>query len=246
MTIFDPGVSGALPAGTYPPYDVGQRMGVFVRNATNQTFVGRVWNRGSTVFVDFTHPRAADYWARMLSDFRRSVPVDGAWIDMNEPSNFESGQLGLGCPADRRLNSPPYAPRDAARGRPLYFRGVCPSARQAAGRHYDVHNLYGLSETVVTNRALRRVRPGRRPFIISRSTFPGQGHFGGHWTGDIHSDWGAMAQSIAGREAGRRHPLPSRPFPVKKSARTGLIDRVPQCVQKKASQGQAAPALLMK
>lgn len=37
---------------------------------------------------------------------------------------------------------------------------------------------------------------GQRPFIISRSTFPGQGRFGGHWTGDVVSNWEDMRQTI--------------------------------------------------
>ena len=80
----------------------------------------------------------------------------------------------------------------------LYHHTICPSARQAAGSHYDLHNMYGITETMVTNAALRSVRPKLRPFIISRSTFPGQGRYGGHWTGDIYSDWDAMKYSISG------------------------------------------------
>ena len=34
---------------------------------------------------------------------------------------------------------------------------------------------------------------------FSRSTFPGHGRFGAHWTGDVLSDWGSMKQSIAGK-----------------------------------------------
>ncbi len=208
VVIIDPGVSGAQPPGSYRPYDRLLQMGAQLRNSTNQTFVGRVWNRGSTVFPDFTHPRATDYWAEMLGGLHEQVAIDGAWIDMNEPSNFESGQLVLGCPSgeegDLGLNHPPYVPRelDGGGGKPLYLRTVCPSARHHAGRHYDLHNLFGLSEAAVTNRALRRVRPNRRPFIISRSSFPGLGRFAGHWTGDIHSDWDAMKQTIAGTSGG--------------------------------------------
>ncbi|KAE9534562.1 hypothetical protein AGLY_008652 [Aphis glycines] len=35
-----------------------------------------------------------------------------------------------------------------------------------------------------------------RPFIISRSSYPGFGHYAGHWTGDINSSWDDMKQSI--------------------------------------------------
>ncbi|XP_059088865.1 lysosomal alpha-glucosidase-like isoform X2 [Tigriopus californicus] len=200
VTIIDPGVSGGEPVGSYPPYDRGIELDIFMKNSTGQPFVGRVWNPKSTVWPDFLNPKTIQYWSEMIQDFHDLVPIDGAWIDMNEPSNFWSGQFN-GCSISERgghLNHPPYVPR-FVKGQSLFFRNICPSAVHYGNySHYDVHNLFGHSETVVTNAALRNVRPGKRPFIISRSTFPGQGHYGGHWTGDIHSDWDAMRLSIAG------------------------------------------------
>ncbi len=198
VTIIDPGISGAEPAGSYPPFDRGLEMDIFVKNETADIFFGRVWNEvGVTVFPDFTHPNASDYWFEMMDAFRQKAPIDGAWIDMNDPSNFEDGQLKLGCDTNNKLNEPPYMPRYVSGGK-LYYKTICPSAKQALGRHYDLHNLYGFTEAKATFKALSKSRKGKRPFVISRSSFPGQGQFGGVWTGDIHSDWDAMATSIAG------------------------------------------------
>ena len=36
--------------------------------------------------------------------------------------------------------------------------------------------------------------------MISRSTFPGAGQYGGHWLGDNDSTWPNMNYSIAGME----------------------------------------------
>ena len=38
----DPGISSTQPRGSYPPYDVGLEMGVFINSSTGETFIGRV------------------------------------------------------------------------------------------------------------------------------------------------------------------------------------------------------------
>lgn len=45
--------------------------------------------------------------------------------------------------------------------------------------------------------ALTGIR-SKRPFIISRSTFSGHGHFAGHWSGDVYSTWYDMKKTIPG------------------------------------------------
>lgn len=45
--------------------------------------------------------------------------------------------------------------------------------------------------------ALVKIR-GKRPFILSRSSFPGVGRFSGVWTGDVRSDWEQLRYSIPG------------------------------------------------
>ncbi|CAH0398598.1 unnamed protein product [Chilo suppressalis] len=189
MIIIDPGVSASEKVGTYPPYDRGIEMNVFVKNATDQPFIGKVWNTETTVFPDFTHPNATQYWLDMMTDFHKKVKYDGAWIDMNEPSNMLDGIKEGQC-ADERF---PYMPHtgDAL----LRTHTICMDAKQYAGEHYDLHNLYGLYEAVATNFALSDIR-GKRPFVISRSTFLGSGKFTGHWSGDIDSTWHDMRMTI--------------------------------------------------
>lgn len=38
----DPGVSASEPPGEYPPFDRGLEMDVFIKNSTDQPFVGKV------------------------------------------------------------------------------------------------------------------------------------------------------------------------------------------------------------
>lgn len=190
VPIIDPGISNAETPGTYPPFDDGLEMGIFIKNWTGQIFIGKVWNSVSTVFPDFTHPKAADYWTEQIENYHNKVKIDGAWIDMNEPSNFYNGQIN-GCPPSR-FENPPYVPGGIE---PLKTKTLCMTCWQYASLHYNVHNLYGLYEAIATNIALKKIR-NKRPFIISRSTFSGSGHFTGNWDGDISSSWDNMRWTI--------------------------------------------------
>jgi len=192
IPLIDPGVSGSEKPGTYPPYDEGLQLDIFIKNSSGQPFVGKVWNRVSTVWPDFTHPRTVDYWVQQLGRFHHEIPFDGAWIDMNEPSNFWSGGPE-GCP-NNNLEHPPYLPAGVNGGK-LFYNTVCMSSLQYAGRHYDVHNLYGFTEAIVTSFAMAEIRE-KRPFVISRSTFAGHGQYAGHWSGDIASTWYDMKKTI--------------------------------------------------
>ena len=68
---------------------------------------------------------------------------------MNEPSNFLSGSVD-GCNTSDPLNSPPFVPPGLVGGK-LYHKTLCGDARHHVGRHYDVHNLYGIMEAIATN-----------------------------------------------------------------------------------------------
>uniref|UniRef100_A0A8D1KFA1 Lysosomal alpha-glucosidase n=1 Tax=Sus scrofa TaxID=9823 RepID=A0A8D1KFA1_PIG len=190
VMIVDPAISSSGPPGTYRPYDEGLRRGVFVTNETGQPLIGKVWP-GLTAFPDFTNPEALDWWQDMVAEFHAQVPFDGMWIDMNEPSNFVRGSVD-GCP-DSDLENPPYVP--GVVGGMLQAATICASSRQFLSTHYDLHNLYGLTEALASHRALVKVR-GTRPFVISRSTFAGHGRYAGHWTGDVWSNWEQLSYSV--------------------------------------------------
>uniref|UniRef100_A0A8B9UBH1 Lysosomal alpha-glucosidase n=1 Tax=Anas zonorhyncha TaxID=75864 RepID=A0A8B9UBH1_9AVES len=190
VMIVDPGISSSGPPGTYKPYDEGLKRGVFIRNATGQPLIGKVWP-GPTAFPDFTNPKTHEWWHDMLKDFHDQVPFDGMWIDMNEPSNFVEGSQD-GCP-DNSLEKPPYVP--GVFGGRLQAGTICASSQQFLSSHYNLHSLYGLTEAIASHNALLRIR-GKRPFVISRSTFAGHGRYAGHWTGDVKSNWEQLSYSV--------------------------------------------------
>ncbi|RVE69495.1 hypothetical protein OJAV_G00078330 [Oryzias javanicus] len=69
------------------------------------------------------------------------------------------------------------------------------SAQQKLSTHYNLHNLYGLTEAYATHSALKKIQR-KRPFVLSRSSFPGSGRFSAVWTGDVRSDWEQLGFSI--------------------------------------------------
>ncbi|KAM5149367.1 lysosomal alpha-glucosidase isoform 1-T3 [Callospermophilus lateralis] len=190
VMIVDPAISSSGPAGSYRPFDEGLRRGVFITNETGQPLIGKVWP-GSSAFPDFTNPETLDWWQDMVAEFHAQVPFDGMWIDMNEPSNFVRGSEH-GCPSND-LENPPYVP--GVVGGTLQAATICASSHQFLSTHYNLHNLYGLTEAIASNRALVKTR-GTRPFVISRSTFAGHGRYAGHWTGDVWSSWEQLSYSV--------------------------------------------------
>ncbi|KAL4657912.1 lysosomal alpha-glucosidase [Arapaima gigas] len=190
ILILDPGISSTATPGSYPPFDEGLRRGVFIRNSAGQPLIGKVWP-GPTAFPDFTNPETKSWWEDNIRAFHDRVRFDGLWIDMNEPASFVSGSIE-GCP-DTDLENPPFVP--AIIGKRLNSGTLCMSAVQNLSSHYNLHNLYGLTEASATHSALVKLR-GTRPFVLSRSSYPGLGRFSGHWTGDVRSDWDQLRYSV--------------------------------------------------
>ena len=95
----------------------------------------------------------------------------------------------------RNVNYPPYTINNYQGD--LAVHAVSPNATHHNGlQEYDVHNLFGYGILNATYHALLNVFPGKRPFIIGRSTFAGSGTVAGHWGGDNYSLWAYMFLSI--------------------------------------------------
>lgn len=194
VMIVDPGISSNQTKGTYPAYDDAVSSHVLVTDAVSKQPVdGVVWP-GKVVFPDFTNPATSEYWLKQLSNFHNYVKFDGVWIDMNELSNFQDGSPKQ-CHKNNTYDYPPYVPK--VTGDNLFSKTICPSSSQYISNNYNVHSLTGLFEMKLTSEALKKIR-NKRPFVISRSTFPSAGLYGGHWTGDIKSTWEHMRLTIPG------------------------------------------------
>lgn len=165
----DPGINGGLPSGTYPPYDFGHDLDIFIKNSTGQELIGESWTGPATVWPDFSHRNALKYWSKTIRKFHNRIGFDGLWVDMNEPSNFVSGSV-YGCPTNSTIEQPPYVPPLRHAGH-LSANTLCVTAKLRAGLHYNLHNAYGLVENQVTFKALVRAQRSqvkKRPFILTR------------------------------------------------------------------------------
>lgn len=70
------------------------------------------------------------------------------------------------------VDVPPY-PINNGYGR-LSAKTVSPNATHYGGlQEYSVHNLWGSMEEDATNNMFLALKPGKRPFMVSRSTFAG-------------------------------------------------------------------------
>ncbi|KAI9705826.1 MAG: hypothetical protein M1836_005232 [Candelina mexicana] len=98
-------------------------------------------------------------------------------------------------PNVRDVNHPPYVINNVQGD--LASQAISPNATHTDGTlEYDVHNLNGHLLLNATYHALLNVFPGKRPFIIGRSTFSGSGVWAGHWGGDNYSRFAYMFFSI--------------------------------------------------
>jgi alpha-glucosidase len=154
----------------YPVYAQGRARDLFCKTADGDDYQNAVWP-GLCVFPDFVNPETRAWWGeqhRPLLD----AGVEGIWADMNEPALFVP------------LNS--TMPVDV----------VHPGGGKAR-LHVQVHNAYGSLMVGAAREGLLRLRPERRPFVISRAGYAGVQRHALLWTGDNSSTWEHLRMSAS-------------------------------------------------
>ncbi|XP_071506103.1 maltase-glucoamylase-like [Diadema antillarum] len=218
IIMLDPAISANETAGTYEPFDLGVKMDVFIKDENGNLMYGKVWPdypnitvndsvdwdtgvrlfRAYAVFPDFQKNSTVQWWADQVTKFKEEINFDGLWIDMNEPASFVHGSVD-GCP-DNAYDYPPYHPN--IWGNEIFDKTVCLNAVQQYDgskleRHYNMHSLYGWSQSKPTQELMRNLTL-ERSLVVTRSTFPGSGKYAGHWLGDNTSAWPHIHYSIIG------------------------------------------------
>jgi alpha-glucosidase len=152
----------------YEVYAAGRARRAFVRWPDGREYVDRVWP-GRVMFPDFSCPDTREWWGGLHRALLDSG-VRGIWNDMNEPSIF----------CLRRTMPDALRFRNEGRG--------C--------GHDEMHNQYGLLMARATWEGYRRIRPDRRPFVLTRSGFAGVQRYAAMWTGDNLATWAHLRLAV--------------------------------------------------
>lgn len=144
------------------------------------------------------------YFARQIEQLRADVVKEPGVISTALPA-----EAGTGFIRSADVNFPfdpfrqPFVPGETektetagmVRGN-LNTRTLPLAVNHFNSMHYNVHSIYGLAQTRVTRGALDEL-VRRRSLLISRSTFPGSGHFAGHSLQDFDATWEHLPLAIA-------------------------------------------------
>ncbi len=188
----------------YPVYDEGHEKGYFCTNENGDDFVVGVWP-GMSCLPDFLNPAASEWFGaqyRALTD----AGVDGFWNDMNEPALFYSeGSLNAAFDKIKTHEGKTLSALSFFDTRDVFnhlanskedYDSFYHNAPEGRFCHADVHNLYGYKMTESAANALKELRPDEPTLLFSRASYIGAHRCGGIWTGDNHSRWCHLLQSI--------------------------------------------------
>jgi len=160
---------------SYPVYEAGLRGDHFIRRPDGDLFTGYVWP-GASLFPDFCRTETRRWWGDLHAGLV-DVGVDGIWCDMNEPAIVDRpfevpGATALPIPLDARQGD------------------------DAETCHAEAHNLYGTLMARTTYEGLQRLRPQRRPWVLTRSASIGAQRWAVSWMGDNTSSWEDLRTSL--------------------------------------------------
>jgi alpha-glucosidase len=143
-------------------------MGLYCKTTNNEAYIAPLW-AGNCAFPDFVNGDARKFWTTQIKKFVSSSGLDGAWLDMNEPSVFTKSKTFDEEVVHRRDN-----------GKRL--------------EHKLGHNAYSYFESEATFEALKEI--SEEPFILTRGGCAGIQKYAAVWSGDNVASWENMRLQI--------------------------------------------------
>ncbi len=177
VLIIDPGIK---VDPNYEVYAAGKRDGMFVKNPDRTELNRNVWPQASA-FPDFTDRRAREWFGKQFKG-HIDEGIAGFWNDMNEPGVFLTDRTAKPDTFHHPDKTFPYDTPHAGDGLP--------------GTHKRYHNVYGMLMSRATFEGVKKIRPEKRPFVLTRAGFAGVQRFSAVWTGDNYASWDHLALSI--------------------------------------------------
>lgn len=156
--------------------------------------------------VDYTYPEGFNL--TNATDAASAIAASSTQATSNSATMVASSTASVArypkttpTPGVRNLDFPPYRIDNFVfAGNALIKNSIAPNAShndQFNTTEYEMHNFFGHQILNATYNALLSVFPGRRPFLVGRSTFAGSGKWASHWGGDNTSRFGSMYLSIS-------------------------------------------------
>jgi alpha 1,3-glucosidase len=171
VTIIDPHIKNT---DSYPVVEQLKKQGLGVMNKDGDLYEGWCWP-GSSHWIDCFNPAANKWWKSLFQydKFKGTFANTFIWNDMNEPSVFNGPETTM--------------PKD--------------NLHHGNWEHRDVHNINGMTFQNATYHALlsrskAEEKSPRRPFVLTRSFFPGSQRLGAMWTGDNLAEWSHLAAAL--------------------------------------------------
>lgn len=198
VTIIDPGTK---IDEHYFVYQQGMEQDYFCRLENGEIFAGNVWP-GASVFPDFSRSEVRAWWGDLYK-ILLDQGVDAFWNDMNEPALTD--MMVLKDPAladtlrsDEQTNLSPATKSNTMADDVLHLGDRDQPTGPDGGPtlHKFFHNAYGMEMARATYEGLLRLRPGQRPFVLTRSGTAGVQRYAAIWTGDNTSQWTHIPMAI--------------------------------------------------
>ncbi len=187
----------------YSVYDEGHEKGYFCKDENGEDFVVGVWP-GKSVLPDFLDPEASRWFGQQYKALT-DLGIEGFWNDMNEPALFYSEKgLERAIEEVQKIDIEKIGALDFFGTRDVLvklqnsdsdYKSFYHNTPEGRFAHYDVHNLYGYRMTKSAYDALCELRD-EPSLLFSRASTIGAHRYGGIWTGDNHSWWSHILQSL--------------------------------------------------